>query len=66
MSIDSFALLEMLFPFALLIAFLAWQLVVTKRGIRDDQARAAREQAEARAQAERQADEPRPVAAGEA
>ncbi|PPQ38242.1 hypothetical protein SAMN06265338_11036 [Rhodoblastus acidophilus] len=68
MSIDAFALLEVLFPFALVIAFLAWQLRVTKRSIRDDQTRAARElaEAEARAQAERDKAEPRPAATGEA
>ncbi|MBB4196813.1 hypothetical protein CCR94_06295 [Rhodoblastus sphagnicola] len=43
MSGNTIAFIEMLIPFALVLAFLTWQLVVTKRSLREDQERAARE-----------------------
>jgi CRISPR/Cas system CSM-associated protein Csm2 small subunit len=46
MSGNTIAMLEMLFPFGLFMSFLIWELVKTKRSIREDRAREAQVQAE--------------------
>jgi hypothetical protein len=43
MSESLFGLVEMLLFFGVLLAFLVWQLVVTRRGLRKDRERAQRE-----------------------
>jgi hypothetical protein len=49
MSGSTLAMLEMLGPFGLFLGFLIWQLVVTKRSIREDEARAKAAASEAAA-----------------
>jgi hypothetical protein len=39
----SYGLVEMVFSFGVILAFLIWQLVVTRRSIREDRERSKRE-----------------------
>jgi hypothetical protein len=40
---ESYGLIEMVLFFGVLLAFLIWQLIVTRRSIREDRERARRE-----------------------
>jgi hypothetical protein len=43
---SAYGLIEMIFSFGVVLALLVWQLVVTRRGVMADRARAAKEQAQ--------------------
>jgi hypothetical protein len=40
---SAYGLVEMVFSFGVILAILIWQLIVTRRGIREDRDRARRE-----------------------
>lgn len=43
---SAYGLIEMIFSFGVVLALLVWQLIVTRRGVMADRARAAKERAE--------------------
>jgi hypothetical protein len=45
MNPDDYGLVEMALSFGALLVFLIWQLIVTRRGVKADRERAAREKA---------------------